>query len=84
MLSALKARGLEVPGDIGLAGFGDFEVSRFASPSITTVVVDPRRIGREAGQLIGRLLDGESAANGPERIEVAAEPKLRSSTKSLK
>lgn len=83
LLSAFKARGMDVPGDIGLAGFGDFEVSRFASPSITTVVVDPRRIGREAGRLIGRLLDGDSGAASPERIEVPAEPMLRGSTKSL-
>nr|MBV6631383.1 substrate-binding domain-containing protein [Oceanococcus sp. HetDA_MAG_MS8] len=68
MLSALTALGLNVPGDIGLAGFGDFEVSRFASPSITTVVVDPKRIGGEAGRLIGRLLaDGVA----PQQITLA-------------
>ena len=84
MLSALTAQGLNVPGDIGLAGFGDFEVSRFASPSITTVVVDPRRIGGEAGRLIGRLLaDGDRDAEY-ERIEVPAKPELRGSTKPTK
>lgn len=48
--------GKSVPGDIGIAGFGDFEVSRFATPTISTVSVDPKTIGRETGQLIGRLL----------------------------
>lgn len=83
MLSALKARGIEVPRDIGLAGFGDFEVSRFATPAISTVVVDPKGIGSEAGRLIGRLLAETQHAAMPTRIEVAAEPELRGSTKAM-
>ena len=84
VLSGLSSRGLSVPDDIGLAGFGNFEVSRFASPSISTVVVDPRRIGREAGRLIGRLLGSEG--DRPEPIHVDVEPvsDLRMSTKPLK
>ncbi|MCK1788846.1 LacI family DNA-binding transcriptional regulator [Pseudomonas violetae] len=44
--------GLSVPGDIAVAGFGDFEVSRYCTPTITTVSVDPYGIGRRAGQLL--------------------------------
>ncbi|MEM1267362.1 MAG: LacI family DNA-binding transcriptional regulator, partial [Pseudomonadota bacterium] len=80
--SALKRRGISVPGQIGVAGFGNFEVSRFASPSITTVEVDPRRIGREAGRLLGRILGGEETPRG-ERIEVGAVPALRESTRKI-
>ena len=80
MISALKAQGIEVPSDIGLAGFGDFEVSRFATPTISTVVVDPKGIGREAGRLIGRLLSEPGRTAMPTRIEVSAEPELREST----
>lgn len=83
VLSALKARGFDVPGQIGLAGFGNFEVSRFSSPTISTVVVDPRRIGSEAGRLIGRLLEAADMPAQPERIDVSAEPELRGSTKPL-
>lgn len=81
LLSALKDRGIEVPKDIGLAGFGDFEVSRFASPAISTVVVDPNGIGSEAGRLIGRLLQAPEERAMPTRIEVPAEPVLRGSTR---
>lgn len=56
VLSVMLKLGKSVPGDIGIAGFGDFEVSRFATPTISTVSVDPKTIGRETGQLIGRLL----------------------------
>jgi len=55
LLSALKSDGVKVPDEIGIAGFGNFEVSRFSSPSISTVEVDPIRIGEAAGDLIGRL-----------------------------
>jgi LacI family gluconate utilization system Gnt-I transcriptional repressor len=45
-------RGLKVPGDMAVAGFGDFEVSRYCTPSITTIAVDPYDIGRRAGELL--------------------------------
>jgi len=81
VLSALRVAGKRVPEDIGVAGFGNFEVSRFASPSISTVVVDPRRIGTEAGRLIARVLDPKSEASAHLRIDVPATPALRGSTK---
>ncbi len=81
LLSALKAEGLKVPEDIGIAGFGNFEVSRFSQPSITTVVVDPKRIGVEAGQLIGQLLAEPSSAKKRTQIFVEADLDFRGSTK---
>jgi LacI family gluconate utilization system Gnt-I transcriptional repressor len=45
-------RGLKVPDDIAVAGFGDFEVSRYCTPTITTIAVDPYEIGRRAGELL--------------------------------
>lgn len=58
LISALSAAGKSVPADIGVVGFGDFEVSRFARPTISTVSIDPKFIGRESGRLITDLLDG--------------------------
>jgi len=45
-------RGWDVPGRIAIAGFGDFEVARHCWPSITTVSVGSRNIGRKAGTLM--------------------------------
>lgn len=84
VLSALKALGTAVPEQIGVAGFGNFEVSRFSAPTISTVVVDPRRIGSEAGRLIGTLLADPDGAQKHDRVDVSASPDLRGSTKSLK
>lgn len=80
VLSALGAMGKTVPDDIGVAGFGDFEVSRFATPAISTVTVDPRSIGLSTGQLIAELLDAGSNMS-PRHVPVAAKISLRGSTK---
>jgi LacI family gluconate utilization system Gnt-I transcriptional repressor len=45
-------RGIAVPARMAVAGFGDFEVSRYCFPSISTVAVDPHAIGRIAGELL--------------------------------
>ena len=81
LLSALKLQGVQVPENIGISGFGNFEVSRFSSPTISTVVVDPRRIGVAAGQLIGRLLEDPSVADDKVQINVKAEVQFRESTR---
>jgi len=57
LLTALQERGIKVPTDVGVAGFGNFEVSRYAVPSITTVMVDPAEVGSVAAELVIRLLD---------------------------
>jgi len=77
----LLARGIRVPGDIAIAGFGNFEVSRFAKPDITTVVVDPIGVGRQTGQLLKRLLVRPAEPpDTPEHIHVPVEIALRHST----
>lgn len=77
--SYLLSQGIKVPDQLAIAGFGDFEVSRFASPSISTVVVDPLTIGRETGRLISRLLDPNIEDESSNHIEVPAEPIFRES-----
>ncbi len=57
-IMACHRRGLSVPRDLAVAGFGDFEVSRHCFPSITTVSVDAYGIGRSAGASLLAALDG--------------------------
>ena len=83
LLSAAKSAGLRIPEDLAIAGFGNFEVSRFASPTISTVVVDPRRIGRQTGQLIGQLLGSDPSDSVAKKIDVEPVPVMRESTKHL-
>ncbi|MEM9269694.1 MAG: LacI family DNA-binding transcriptional regulator [Pseudomonadota bacterium] len=83
VLSALKAKGISVPDEIGVAGFGNFEVSRFSAPTISTVTVDPRGIGREAGRLLGELLDVSEANSTARNVDIRPVIELRESTKPL-
>jgi len=79
-LSALKAAGQQVPEDMGIAGFGNFEVARFSMPAITTVKVDPRSIGSATGRLLAELL-GEGGGDRPRHQPVAVELEFRGSTR---
>ena len=48
----LGARGLRVPQDLAVSGFGNADFSAHMLPSITTVHVDGPRIGQLAAQRI--------------------------------
>ncbi|KVH43285.1 LacI family transcriptional regulator [Burkholderia diffusa] len=61
-----QRRGLAVPADIAVAGFGNFEVAACCHPTITTVSVDAYGIGVRTGDA---LLAALQARDGGERIE---------------
>jgi LacI family gluconate utilization system Gnt-I transcriptional repressor len=52
VLSACRRRGLRVPEDIAIAGFGDFEVGRVATPSLTTLSVDPALLAGHVADVV--------------------------------
>ncbi|MEM7472738.1 MAG: LacI family DNA-binding transcriptional regulator [Pseudomonadota bacterium] len=82
VLSALNGLGKAVPDEIGVAGFGNFEVSRFAQPAISTVAVDPRSIGRATGQLIEKLLSSDALSDSSaQNIKIQVDLTFRDSTK---
>ncbi|MHC3000044.1 hypothetical protein OB08_12940 [Microbacterium sp. HJ5] len=47
-----QSLGLRVPEDLAVTGFGDFEVSRFLHPPLTTIQTPNEGIGRRAGELL--------------------------------
>ena len=49
-------RGIRVPEDISLMGFGNFEIGRQCVPSLSTIAVDAKDIGRRTGEMLLRLL----------------------------
>lgn len=61
MVLACRRRGIEVPADLAIAGFGDADIAARLTPALTTVRVDRERLGAEAGRLLlARLADGET------------------------
>lgn len=59
---AAHRKGLRVPHDIAVTGFGDFEMSRYLPPPLTTILPPNDSIGRRAGELIlERIADPTTA-----------------------
>jgi LacI family gluconate utilization system Gnt-I transcriptional repressor len=53
-----RAKGIRVPGDLRLFGFGDLDFAAHADPALSTVRVDGTAIGRQAARFIIDRLDG--------------------------
>ncbi|WP_353174646.1 LacI family DNA-binding transcriptional regulator [Paracandidimonas soli] len=59
-----QSRGLRVPQDIAVMGFGDYEFASLHTPSISTVHIDGPSMGRLAGDfLLQRIHANESGAS---------------------
>jgi DNA-binding LacI/PurR family transcriptional regulator len=73
-LKACEVAGIRVPKDLMLAGFNGFDVWRYTSPTITTVISPAYEMGRLAGELlIQRLKSGKFARRSvvlPVRLQV--------------
>lgn len=57
-LMACHRRGLSVPGDMSVAGFGAYEIAEVCVPALTTVDPAPRNIGEAAADIIADALTG--------------------------
>jgi len=55
-------RGMKVPDDIAIAGFGNYEVAACCHPRITTVDVDCYNIGKQAAQRLRQAIQGGADA----------------------
>ena len=55
-----QSRGIAVPDQLAICGFGDFELSRHLSPALTTVSTPNLEIGRRAGEMLLSRMLGET------------------------
>lgn len=62
VLVEAQARGLRVPEDLALCGFGNAEFSAHMVPSLTTVHVDGAGIGERAAQMILQRCAGQTVS----------------------
>jgi LacI family gluconate utilization system Gnt-I transcriptional repressor len=61
-IMACQRRGLRVPEDIAVAGFGNFELSWCCHPTITTISVDAYGIGVRTGEALLAALQARAGA----------------------
>jgi DNA-binding LacI/PurR family transcriptional regulator len=72
-IRAVRARGLNVPDDVAVTGFDDFDFAQFAHPALTTVRIPGYEIGRAAGQALIGVLEGAAPADRQIVLPVALE-----------
>ncbi len=58
-LTALRERGISVPGEVSVAGCNDITAARYVEPPLTTVAVPMHEFGVIGVKQLLRLLDGE-------------------------
>ncbi len=73
-----QVRGLRVPQDLAVCGFGDTDFAAHTHPGLTTVRVDGTRIGHETAQLILARCSGQDLV--PRTIDVGIDIIERGST----
>lgn len=59
----INDRGLKIPDDISLVGFGGYEVSALVSPSLTTIRFENEDAGCMAGKAIIDLIENQEVEN---------------------
>lgn len=57
-LEEARSRGLSVPADLALVGFGDLEFAQHTYPALSTVRIDRAAIGQRAAELILARIEG--------------------------
>ena len=55
-MAAIRECGLTIPDEVALVGFDDVPLARYIDPPLTTVRLPAAELGRQAGQMIVRLI----------------------------
>lgn len=69
VVDALRERGLSVPEDVSVVGFDNWEIVAAATrPPLTSVDMNLKQLGREAGRLILALAEGKTVEPGIRKL----------------
>lgn len=79
--SLLKARGIDIPRQMALAGFSNFHAPELFCPSLTTVVQPAFDMGRTAMHLLLQLIESKRPVQPFENIVLPVQLFTRASTK---
>lgn len=79
-MTECQRKGLRIPDDIAVAGFGAYDLSEHAIPPITTIDVGAYRIGRQAAETIAARLDRDEGVKATASMTIAPQLLARAST----
>jgi DNA-binding LacI/PurR family transcriptional regulator len=65
VLSACRAAGVDVPGDVRVAGVDGLPLGELVTPTLTTLAVDLDEVAREALGLAVAMVAGSAPRSGP-------------------
>lgn len=77
-LTECQRRGISVPGQIAVAGFGNYEIAGVCVPGLTTINAFSQDIGSKTAQVILDVLDG--GRDQPAEVRIVPELIVRGST----
>ncbi|BEU28091.1 LacI family DNA-binding transcriptional regulator [Paraburkholderia sp. 22B1P] len=70
VLGVARDLGIKIPDTLSVISIGDHQYAGISSPALTVVTQDPREVGREAADMMLRLLDGTA----PEGVRRSKHP----------
>lgn len=78
IMDALKQRRIRIPQDISLVGFGDYRLTSYTIPPLTTVHQPVHELGQRAAETLLKLIEG--GTQEPVQIALRASLIIRDST----
>lgn len=79
LIGGLRERGIEVPGDVAVAGFSDAPVSSVSAPALTTMEQPTYKLGMVAARMLFDLIDAVVPDTVPQEIVLLPKLKIRTS-----
>ncbi|WP_068785568.1 LacI family DNA-binding transcriptional regulator [Paenibacillus phocaensis] len=77
-MKLLLDRGVRIPQEAAVMGYDDIELGKLYTPSLSTVSVDATGIGRDAVDMLDKLIRGQTDL--PKRVEYESRVVIRQST----
>ena len=69
-LEYCRSIGLSVPADLSITGFDDIPIANMLTPRLTTARQPALKMGREAAELLIKLIDGDVECEAPPAFSV--------------
>ena len=80
VLQRAMARGLKIPDDLAVAGFGAYELSLHSSPQITTIDARAHTLGRRAAEMVLEAISAPESGPAGGVVETGIDLLVRAST----